>query len=345
MLFPFTLCTDNSDVITDEGKQRKLNIDFEPFKPINTSLYLCDNKFHTEALSELLEDDARFGFVVMDGNGCLFGTLTGNTREIIHKFTVDLPKKHGRGGQSALRFSRLREEKRHNYVRKVAEQMSTLFITNAKPNVAGLILAGSAEFKNDLAKSDLFDARLRPLILKIVDVSYGDINGFNQAIELASDVLGNVRFIHEKQILEKFFEDISKEGGKTCYGYIETLKSLEAGAVETLIVYEDLPMVRWTLVDNAGEEHIVYTKDATETPAQEGADPANKLTVVDSMALTEWFTENYTKFGAQLEFVSDRSQEGSQFVKGFGGVGALLRFQLDVSALDFDEEYNSAYMT
>jgi len=229
-----------------------LNIDFEPFKPINTSLYLCDNKFHTEALNELLEDDARFGFVVMDGNGCLFGTLTGNTREVIHKFSVDLPKKHGRGGQSALRFSRLREEKRHNYVRRVAEQMSNLFITNAKPNVAGLVLAGSAEFKNDLAKSDLFDQRLRPLILKIVDVSYGDFNGFNQAIELAADVLGNVRFIHEKQILEKFFEDISKEGGKTCYGYIETLKSLEAGAVETLIVYEDLPMLRWKLVDPAG---------------------------------------------------------------------------------------------
>jgi peptide subunit release factor 1 (eRF1) len=28
------------EVITSEGKQRKLNIDFEPFKPINTSLYL-----------------------------------------------------------------------------------------------------------------------------------------------------------------------------------------------------------------------------------------------------------------------------------------------------------------
>ena len=40
-------------VMTDDGKEKKLNIDFEPFKPINTSLYLCDNKFHTEALNEL----------------------------------------------------------------------------------------------------------------------------------------------------------------------------------------------------------------------------------------------------------------------------------------------------
>jgi len=62
-------------IVTDEGKEKKVNIDFEPFKPINTSLYLCDNKFHTEALTALLADDNRFGFIVMDGNGALFGTL------------------------------------------------------------------------------------------------------------------------------------------------------------------------------------------------------------------------------------------------------------------------------
>ena len=46
-------------IVTDDGKEKKLNIDFEPFKPINTSLYLCDNKFHTEALNELLEADQK----------------------------------------------------------------------------------------------------------------------------------------------------------------------------------------------------------------------------------------------------------------------------------------------
>ena len=38
----------------------------------------------------------------------------------------------GRGGQSALRFARLRMEKRHNYVRKVAETAVSLFISNDK---------------------------------------------------------------------------------------------------------------------------------------------------------------------------------------------------------------------
>ncbi len=117
----------------------------------------------------------------MDGNGSLFGTLSGNTREVIHKFTVDLPKKHGRGGQSALRFSRLRDEKRHNYVRKVAELAVQHFITSDHVNVSGLVLAGSADFKNELSSSDLLDQRLGAKIIKIVDVSYGGENGFNQA--------------------------------------------------------------------------------------------------------------------------------------------------------------------
>lgn len=42
-------------IVTDEGKEKKVNIDFEPFRPINTSLYLCDNKFHTEVRLTLLD--------------------------------------------------------------------------------------------------------------------------------------------------------------------------------------------------------------------------------------------------------------------------------------------------
>jgi peptide chain release factor subunit 1 len=99
---------------------------------------------------------------------------------VIHKFTVDLPKKHGRGGQSALRFSRLRDEKRHNYVRKVAELAVQHYITNDKVNVTGLVLAGSADFKTELSQSDMFDQRLVAKVIKIVDVSYGGENGFNQ---------------------------------------------------------------------------------------------------------------------------------------------------------------------
>lgn len=88
-----------------------------------------------------------------------------------------------------MRFARLRLEKRHNYLRKVAEMATTCFIENDKPNVIGLILAGSADFKTDLQKSDMFDQRLRPIVIRTVDVAYGGENGLNQAIQLSSESL------------------------------------------------------------------------------------------------------------------------------------------------------------
>jgi len=329
------------EIITSEGKERKVNIDFEPFKPINTSLYLCDNKFHTEALSELLESDQAFGFIIMDGNGALFGTLSGNTRDIKQKFSVDLPKKHGRGGQSALRFARLREEKRHNYVRKVAEVAVQNFITNDKVNVAGLILAGSADFKNDLNGSDLFDQRLVAKVIKVVDVSYGGENGFNQAIELSAETLSNVKFIQEKKLINKYFDEISQDTGKVCYGLDDTLKALELGACEQLVVFENLETVRWTLKSSAGSEIILHTNPGQETDRSAFMDKetGQEMEVVEQMPFLEWLAEKYRDFGATLEFVSDRSSEGNQFVKGFGGVGAILRYKVNFEQLaDLDDE-------
>lgn len=43
--------------------------------------------------------------------------------------------------------------------------------------------------------------RLQAKVIKIVDVSYGGENGFNQAIELAGEALGNVKFIQEKKLI------------------------------------------------------------------------------------------------------------------------------------------------
>ena len=208
----------------------------------------------------------------MDGNGTLFGTVAGNTREVIHKFTVDLPKKHGRGGQSALRFARLRDEKRHNYVRKVSELAVQHFITADKVNVSGLVLAGSADFKTELGQSDMFDQRLAAKVIKVVDVSYGGENGFNQvclehpfygnfllisgqAIELAAESLANVKFVQEKKLIQKYFDEISQDTGRYCFGIEDTLKALELGAVETLIVWENLDITRYVLRNAAGGKH------------------------------------------------------------------------------------------
>lgn len=156
----------------------------------------------------------------MDTNEALFGVLHGNVRDIITKFSVDLPKKRRYGGASSIRFARIRQEKRQNYVRKISEMATQCFISNEQVNVDGIILANVAEFSTEFHRADVFDSvswicfflssfrdicfkRIQEKILQRVIIFYGGEIGFNQAIELASETLGNVKFIQQKRILCK----------------------------------------------------------------------------------------------------------------------------------------------
>nr|AAG25924.1 peptide chain release factor 1b [Euplotes octocarinatus] len=328
-------------VIGEDDSEKKYTIDFEPFRPLNTFKYICDNKFCTEPLFELLENDDVFGFVIVDGNGCLFGTLQGNTKKILQQITVSLPKKHGRGGQSAPRFGRIREEKRHNYVRKVAELATQHFITDDRPNVKGLVLAGSANFKNDLSESDLFDKRLSEVVIKIVDVSYGGENGFSQAISLAEDALSNVKFVEEKNLISKYFEEIALDSGMIVFGVEDTLHSLEVGALDLLMCFENLEINRYEIRDPANDEIKIYNlnkEQEKDSKYFKNEKTGTDLEIVKCVALSEWLCENYSKYGVKLEFITDKSQEGFQFVNGFGGIGGFLRYKLEMENHDYDKE-------
>jgi peptide chain release factor subunit 1 len=217
-------------------------------------------------------------------------------------------------------------EARHNYLRKVAEMATQVFITDNRPNVKGLILAGSADFKTELSKSDLFDARLQEKVLQIVDIAYGGSVGFNQAIHLSSECLGNIRFILEKKLILQFFTELQMDSGKTCYTLVDTMKALELGAVETLIVWEQYPE-ECKIIRNreTKEESMILPKETVDD---------SKFDLVEQIPFIDWIANHYTKFGTKLEFITDGSHEGSQFVKGFSGVGGLLRWKID-----FEEDY------
>jgi peptide chain release factor subunit 1 len=173
------------------------------------------------------------------------------------------------------------------------------FITNDKVNVTGLVLAGSADFKTELSQSDLFDPRLQAKVIKIVDVSYGGENGFNQAIELSAEALSNVKFIQEKRLISKYFDAISQDTGKYCFGVEDTLKALDMGAVETLIVWENLDIARITVRNSAGEIDVKHFNKEQEKERTNFIDPADgtEMEVVEKMPLLEWLAEKYKDFG------------------------------------------------
>ena len=201
----------------------------------------------------------------------------------------------------------------------------------------------------------------------MVDISYGGENGFNQAIELAAESLANVKFIQEKKLIGKiyiffcpllfyanvwrisdagrYFDEISQDTGKYCFGVDDTLKALELGAVEILICWENLDIMRYMLKIPGTEATKVLhltpeqQKDNTHFTDKEVIVLLNshfmhflkfyhfffqsgtEMELMESQPLLEWLANNYKSFGATLEIITDKSQEGSQFVRGFGGIG------------------------
>jgi len=322
------------EVFAEDGKsEKKMCVDFEPMKAINTSLYKCSNQFETSSLKALLTSKEKYGFIIVDGSGALYGVVQGNARDVLLKFTVDLPKKHGRGGQSSQRFARIRMEKRQNYVRKVCENAIPLFITDDRPNVEGLIIAGCADFKVQVAESAVFDQRLKKIICNIVDISYGGEQGFNQAIELSKGCLCGIKLVQEQQIIGKLYEEINMDSGKIIYGISDTMKVFLDGAVERLICFDNLQEYRVSLVDKRdGSKSIKYLKPAqvSEFFDKEKHPENDDYDIEDKEELVDWLAEHHRDFGSEIVFITDSSPEGSQFVKGFGGLGGFLRFKYEM---------------
>ena len=58
-----------------------------------------------------------------------------------------------------------------------------------------------------------------------------------------------------------------------------------------------------------------------------------ELETVEQQVFIDWLVDtddtnapHYKQFGTTLEIITDRSQEGAQFVKGFGGIGGKIYF-------------------
>ena len=140
------------------------------------------------------------------------------------------------------------------------------------------------------------------------------------------------QFVLVMQMLWLYIDEIAHDTGMYCFMVDDTLKALELGAVEDLIIWDNLEVTRYVLRNQStSEESVVHL-----TKEQEDCDDyfrdketGAELETVERETLVEWMANNYKTFGCNLEFVTDRSGEGVQFVKGFGGIGGILRWKVD----------------
>lgn len=298
----------------------------EPPEPVPTFIYRCDSKFFTEIIEGMLETKETYGLIVIDRSEATIGYLHGKRIESVKNMQSMVPSKHGRGGQSARRFERAIEIAAHEYYKKVAGVANESFLS--RKDLVGILVGGPGPTKEFFVKSEYLHYELQKKIIDTFDVGYTDEYGLKELVEKARESLKDIDLMREKDLMQKLFEEIRRpDGGLSIYGEDQVKNALMIGAVDTLILSEDLRRVKLKLTcPSCGAKKEALAKDSTEDVKCDKCSSIMKVDEVDDLVgeLHKIAGQNNTK----VEFVSGESEEGGLLLKAFGGIAGILRFRV-----------------
>lgn len=292
----------------------------EPPEPIQSRRYHCGQNFVLDPLKEMLREKEIYGLVVLDKSEASIGLIRGSKIETLKNLKSIVPGKSKKGGQSAQRFARVREGLLQDFLKEIGEVASHHF--KKQRDLKGIIIGGPGPVKEQFVNEEYLQKSVHNKIIGTVDTSYSGEYGLRETMEKAEDLISQASIIREKKVLDRFFNQLIKEEGLATYGLESVMKALEMGAVETLIISEDLDQVRARLrCPQCGwkGEKIIEGGEKPDCP-QCGSELKIKR-----KDLTEELTQMAEKVGSKVEFVSTGTQKGEQ-LKDMGGVGAILRF-------------------
>jgi peptide chain release factor subunit 1 len=316
------------------GTERMESYVIVPPEPIRIFLYRCDSRFHTEHLQEMLREKETYGILLLDNNDATIATLQGKRLDIVREMHSGVTGKTRAGGQSARRYERLRDMQLNEYYTRVGKHADEIFLPIE--TLKGIIIGGPGPTKYDFEKGDYLNYQLKNKILDTVDTAYVEEQGVKEVVDKAPEIMRKVRYIEEKEIMQKFLYEVGHDSGMITYGEAEVRRLLQAGAVRTLIMSESLDLVRVKVKCNAcgyEEEHTVKTQDLTAFEQGLVGKPcagcgAPSLIVLDKKDVVDDLAELAELANTDVEIISGETEEGQMLKNAFGGIAAMLRFKL-----------------
>jgi peptide chain release factor subunit 1 len=316
------------------GTERMETYVIIPPEPIKIFLYRCDSRFHTEYLQEMLREKETYGILLIDASDATLATLQGKRLEIVRQMYSGVTGKTRAGGQSARRYERLREMQLNEYFTRVGGHADETFLPI--DNLKGIILAGPGPTKYDFQKGDYLNYQLKNKILDVVDTAYVEEQGVKEVVEKAPEIMRKVRYIEEKDIMQKFLYEVGHDTGLITYGEAEVRRALEAGAVRMLLLSEGLDIQRVTIKCGAcgyEEQHTVKGKDLAAYEQNLSGKPCPKcnapsLTIVEKQDIVDDLAQIAEYSNADIEMISGETEEGQMLKNAFGGIAAMLRFKM-----------------
>ncbi len=228
----------SGNVAEREGQNDVRVWSIEPPIPLKIRIYRCDKEFVMEPLQDMLDTKDVFALVVMDRREGNIALLKGKTIIPILKTTSNVPGKTRAGGQSSQRFMRIREGAAKEFYNKLGDYMTQELIHNM--DLKGIIIGGPGPTKYDFVNGNFITGDLKKKILGIKDITYTGDFGLNELLDRSQDILAEEEVVHEKKLMTKFFEMLSKTPNKVTYGKGHVFKALQQGVVDTVLISEDV---------------------------------------------------------------------------------------------------------
>lgn len=315
------------------GKEKIEIYSVIPPKPVQISLYRCDDHFWTDHLKEMMKDDKVVAILSIDTQEAGIGILTGDRWEVIDSLTSGVAGKHRQGGQSARRFERLRENELNEYYHRVAEHAKRVFVDDY--DVKGVVIGGPGPTKENFLKEEYLDYRLQKSILATLDTSYSGEEGVRELIEKAQNegILQEFRVIEEKQLVRKFMNEIHAGRGLGVYGVQDVVRAMENGIADLVLVTDDVTYIRLEIkCRNCGnvQSVIIERSQVISTKQEYLSRPCPDCHLSDLEAIekdiVDYLNELAIMTGCKLEVISGKTEEGSQLAS-LGKVGGILRYK------------------
>ena len=297
-----------------------------PPDPVESFRYHCDSHFLTEPLQEMLGDKGLYGLIVLDRREANVGWLKGKRVEPVKSASSLVPGKQRKGGQSAQRFARLRLEAIDNFYQEVAGMADDLFVPK-RHEMDGILVGGPSPTKDEFLDGDYLHHELGDMVLGKFDVSYTDESGLYDLVDAAEDVLAETEVMKDKSEMEEFFEQLH-DGGKATYGFGATRQNLMMGAVDRLLISEDLRKEVVTY-DCGGREEFELVDNRAETPTHT-CENGGEGEAVEREDAIDHLMDLAEQRGSEVKFISTDFEKGEQLLTAFGGIAGILRYSTGV---------------
>jgi len=269
---------------------------------VNRFHYHCGRRFDTQQLRDAVEAaaaEASVQYLVMGGDGFTLANVResdGNISIVARPHDPHLAKKHSKGGQSAPRFQRLQLESRAAFVREAIEAAE-----RAWPAPSKLVVCGAAQLKDQLVTA--LPAPLARALVRVHVTSANGIDGLQQCVAATlTDIVGSAQLRADLIELERLMEALRVDAGVDS---LDQSSSLAIGARE----------VRAALRLHAVDSLLVHVDAHFASPnVNNNVDDDGDADVADAIA------------HVRVVRISSQSPTAQQFLTGFGGVVARLRW-------------------